>query len=194
MDTVIACKYDNGTLMAVETTVNRSIFKMKFNEDKTFKLGDRCLMVLAGDIADRAHFGSFIQRNIDFNRFKNNGRQSSVRSSAEFVRGELAKAIRESQKQVSPIIIGYDERKQAQLYWLDYLGTIAEVNHASQGYCSYFVSSILNHEWRNNLKLEEAVKLLERCANQVKGRIIIDQLNFDYWVVDKDGIRKLNKE
>ena len=191
MDTVFAVKYSTGAILAVETTINHSIFKLKKGADKTFQLDSHSLMSLSGDIADRAHFGSFIQRNVDFFRFKNGGKRSSVKRSSQFIRSELAKALRKGMKQVSPMIVGYDERKKAQLYWMDYLGTIAEVNYGSQGYAAYFATSILANAWRENMEQEEAMELIHKCINQLKGRMIISQESFDFWIADKDGIRKL---
>ena len=192
MDSIFAIKYDKGVIMACETTVNRSIFKLTKGHDKTQLLDSHCLMALAGDIADRDHFGSYIKRNVEFFKFKSNGQKSSVRRSAQFVRTELAKSIRKGMKQVSPLIIGYDERKQAQVYWLDYLGTLADVDYGVHGYSAYFLSSVLSSRWRTGMSQEDALNLAKDCIKAVKARIILDMEGFDIWVVDENGVRKLD--
>ena len=190
MDSLFAIKYDSGVLLAVETTMNRSIMKMAKLTNKTVLLDSHCLMALAGDIADRDHFGTYIKRNVEFFKFKSNGQKSSVHRSAQFVRTELAKSIRKSMKQVSPLVVGYDERKNAQIYWLDYLGTMANTDYGSHGYAAYFLSSVLASEWKQGMSQEDAFGLAKKCIKALKTRFIIDMEGFDIWVVDKDGARK----
>ena len=190
MDTIFAIKYDKGALMVCETTVNHSIFKLAKMNNKTQLLDSHCIMALAGDTADRDHFGSYIKRNVEFFKFKSNGQKSSVRRSAQFVRTELAKSIRKGMKQVSPLIVGYDERKQAQVYWLDYLGTLADVDYGVHGYAAYFLNSVLSSRWKRGMNQEEALELAKQCINTVKTRIILDMEGFDIWVVDEEGVKK----
>ena len=190
MDSVFAIKYQDGVVLAMETTINRSIMKMAKLTNKTIALDSHCLMALAGDIADRDHFGDFIKRNVEFYKFKSNGQKSSVRRSAQFVRTELAKSIRKSMKQVSPLVVGFDERKGAQVYWLDYLGTMAETDYAVHGYAAYFLSSVLASDWKHGLSQEDAFDLTKRCIKALKSRFIIHHEGFDIWVVDEQGVRK----
>jgi 20S proteasome subunit beta 4 len=46
---------------------------------------------------------------------------------------------------VNLLLGGYDiSTKSPNLYWMDYLGTLAEVPFAAQGYGSYFVLSLFD--------------------------------------------------
>ena len=191
MDSIFAIKYDKGVILAAETTINHSIYKLaKGFSGKVEQLDSHCLMAMAGDISDRDHFGSYIKRNVEFFKFKSNGQKSSVRRSAQFVRSELSKAIRKNMKQISPIVVGYDERKQAQVYWLDYLGTIGDVNFGVHGYSAYFLNSVLVSEWKVGMTQEDALGLARKCIDTVTKRFIINMEGFDIWVVDENGARK----
>ena len=192
MDSIFAIKYNGGVILASETTVNRSIFKLKKLSNKTLQLDSHSLMALAGDIADRDHFGSYIKRNVEFFKFKSNGQKSSVRRSAQFVRTELAKSLRKGMKQVSPLIVGYDDRKQAQIYWMDYLGTIADVNYGVHGYAAYFLSSVLASSWKNQMTQEEGLELARSCIKALRARLILDMEGFDIWIVDENGVAKMD--
>ena len=192
MDSIFAIKYEGGVILASETTVNRSIFKLKKLSNKTLQLDSHSLMALAGDIADRDHFGSYIKRNVEFFKFKSNGQKSSVRRSAQFVRTELAKSLRKGMKQVSPLIVGFDDRKKAQIYWMDYLGTIADVDYGVHGYAAYFLSSVLASNWRNQMSQEEGLELARTCIKTLKARLILDMEGFDIWIVDEKGVAKMD--
>mgnify|MGYP001803997936 CR=1 FL=1 len=189
MDSVFAIKFQDGVILASETTVNFSIFKLAKKYDKVQKLDSHSIMALAGDIADRDHFSSYIKRNVEFFKFKSNGQRSSVRRSAQFVRGELAKAIRKNMKQVSPLVVGFDERKGPQVYWLDYLGTLCDVKYGVHGYSAYFANSVLASGWKERMTQEEALQLARDCIKAIKTRFMIDLEGYDIWVVDKDGAR-----
>ena len=194
MDTAFAIKYNGGAILAVETTVSHSIMKLKQNHNKTFKLNSHTILSLSGDIADRDHFGNFVQRNIDYFRFKNNNRRGSVRRAAEFTRGQLAEAIRKSQKNVKPLVIGYDDRKGAQIYYIDEYGCFADVTHAAQGYCSYFLLGLMKNEYRPAMTEEEAGVVIQKCIAALKNRVLITPDHFDFYRADKNGLVKLNKD
>ena len=47
------------------------------------------------------------------------------------------------------LIGGYDDVEgRAMLYWMDYLGTLQQVNKGAQGYAGYFVNSVLDNHFK----------------------------------------------
>ena len=191
MDSLFAIKGKDFVLVVNETTVMHSIFKMKPNESKSYVLDNKILLSLAGDNADRDKFGMLIERNIQFLKFKNDT-ALTVEEVANFTRTKLAEFIRKSPYQVSSLITGYDERKGAQVYWLDYLGTLGDVNYGSHGYAAYFVYSILSNFWKPELKLDEAIDIAKHCIAELRTRFLMSQDHFVLKVIDKEGIRNIN--
>ena len=188
MDSLFAIKGKGFVLVAFESSVIHSIQKLKNQEDKSYVLDDKTLLAVAGEAADRDNFSSFIQRNVQFLKFKNNS-SLLVRETAEFVRTKLAEFIRKSPFQANTFVAGFDSVEGAQLYWLDYLGTLAEVNHGGHGYASYFVSSILANFWRPDLTEAQALDITSHCINELRTRFIVDQANFTIKIIDEKGIR-----
>jgi len=78
------------------------------------------------------------------------------------------------------------------LYWIDYLGTLAEVPFAAHGYGSYFALSLLDRYHNPEGSLEEGVEVLKRCIRQVQERLVISLPQFKARVVDKDGVRDVD--
>ena len=191
MDTVFAIKGKDFILVVNETTVLHSIFKMKPDESKSYLLDDRILLSLAGDNADRDKFGSLIERNIQFLKFKNNV-PLTVEEVANFTRTKLAESVRKSPFQVNSLICGFDEMKGAQIYWMDYLGTMGDVNYGSHGYAGYFVYSILSNFYRPDLKLDEAIDISKHCIAELRTRFLISQDHFVLKVIDRNGVRNIN--
>jgi len=89
MDSLFALKGKDFVIVASETTIMNSIFKLKQNEDKSYKLDDKILLSLSGQIADRINFGHFIARNVQFLKFRNN-KSLTVKEAAEYTRHEYA--------------------------------------------------------------------------------------------------------
>ena len=125
MDSLFALKGHDFVLVAGESTIMQSIFKLKSNFDKSIALDTNILLAMAGQHADREVFGPFIQRNIQYFKFKN-GIPLTIEETANFTRTKLAEGLRKQPYQVSSLVVGVD-KKGPQIFWLDYMGTMAEV-------------------------------------------------------------------
>ncbi len=74
------------------------------------------------------------------------------------MRTELAIALRKGPYQVNILMGGYDLQEQrAMLYWMDYLGTLQQVNKGAQGYAGYFANSVLDNHFKQDMTLEEGL-------------------------------------
>ena len=154
-------------------------------------MDDNILLSISGDIADRSNFGNFITRNIQFFKFKN-GKSLSVHEAAEFTRNQYAEALRKAPYQVNSLLSGFDSIEGAQLFWLDYLGTLQRVKYGAHGYAAYFVLSVMAEFYKPDLNLEEAKQIINHCVNELRTRFMIAQDHFVVKVIDQNGVRNLN--
>lgn len=124
MDAIFGICGKDWVIVASDTSVNRSIFTLKHNEDKIMQLNNFKLMAAAGEQTDRYQFTNYIQKNLQLQEFRT-GFEPSVEASAQYTRTELATFLRKSPYQVSILIAGYEPKEgAAKLYWMDYLGTL----------------------------------------------------------------------
>ena len=101
----------------------------------------------------------------------------------------MAKRLRQAPSLVNLIMTGYDETtKQTSLYFMDYLGTLADVPFAAHGYGSYFALSTLDRYHRSNMSKEEAEGLLLKCILEVQKRLVINLPSFSFYFVDENGV------
>ena len=138
-----------------------------------------------------AHY-RYISKNINLYELANDGTKLSTHAQANFARGELAAALRRGPYQVNLLLGGYDEKAGGSLYHLDYLGTLHKVKHGAQGYAQYFCSSIFDKDYTDDITEEEAVKIIEKCINELHTRFMLSQPNFMIKKVDKDGVKVLS--
>ena len=105
------------------------------------------------------------------------------------MRTELATALRRAPYQVNILMGGYDlQEKRAKLYWMDYLGTLQQVNKGAQGYAGYFVNSVLDNEFKHDMSLNEGIEAAKKCIVELRHRFMINQHDFLAKIVTKDGI------
>jgi 20S proteasome subunit beta 4 len=151
-------------IVAADTTAARSIVKMKHDEDKIKTLGPHLLMSYSGEpggrlllpiyfsrariyhpVGDTVQFAEYIERNLRLHqiRYHHPLRPSSA---ASWIRRQLADSLRSrSPYAVNLLVGGYDvASSEPHLYWIDYLGTMAHIPFAAQGYGSYFALSLLD--------------------------------------------------
>lgn len=148
-----------------------------------------------GEPGDRVQFSEFVAANVRLAALRG-GAPLSTRAVAQYVRGELATALRNRPYQTNLLVAGWDDAKLESgieggpsLYWLDYLATCHPMNVAGTGYGSYFVLAMLDALWRPDLTLDEAVALMERGIDEVVKRLVVAPPAYIIKVVDAAGVR-----
>ncbi|KIO33076.1 hypothetical protein M407DRAFT_65799 [Tulasnella calospora MUT 4182] len=179
-------------LVASDTNAARSIIKMKSDEDKTKILSPHLVMTYSGEPGDTVQFAEYVERNIRLQHIRNI-HELRPSSSAAWIRRSLADSLRSRHPySVNLLLGGYDAATDTpKLYWIDYLGTLAEVPFAAHGYGSYFALSLLDRYHNPEASLEEGVATLKRCISEVQKRLVVNLETFKVRVVDKDGVREI---
>jgi 20S proteasome alpha/beta subunit len=93
MDSVFGICGKEWVIVASDQAVNRSIFTLKHDEDKIMELSKHKILGAAGEQTDRFAFTNYIQKNLALQEFRT-GYELSVEASAQYMRTELAQALR----------------------------------------------------------------------------------------------------
>lgn len=127
MDSVFGICGKDFAIVCADQSVNRSIFTLKHDEDKIMQLSKFKIVGASGEQTDRFAFTNYIQKNLALQEYRT-GHELSVNASAQYMRTELAQALRRAPYQVNVLLAGYDHLDGvAKLYWMDYLGTLQQV-------------------------------------------------------------------
>ncbi|KAB8199985.1 cysteine proteinase [Aspergillus parasiticus] len=166
---------------------------LKAEDDKTRQLNKHSLMAFSGEAGDTVQFAEYIQANIQLYTMRNDT-ELGPNAVANFVRGELARSLRSrSPYTVNLLLAGVDGITQKpHLYWIDYLASLAPVPYAAHGYAQYYCLSTLDKHHNPDISLEEGLKLLEMCTDELKRRLPIDYKGVLVKVVTKDGVREVD--
>lgn len=197
-DTAIGIRCNDFVLLAAAGLNAFYYIKITDAEDKITELTSHQMVACIGENGPRVNFTEYIKCNLTLNRMRQHGRTGSCHSTANFMRNELASAIRsrEGAYQVNCLFAGYDEPASnmddgecgARLYYMDYLGTLQGVPYAAHGYGASFVTAILDHTWRPDLSEAEGLALMQKCIDEVQRRVVVNNAFFFVKAVTKRGI------
>lgn len=178
-------------LVAADSSVSSSIICMSEEYDRICEIDKRNVLAMSGETGDSLQLSEYIQGNVALYRFRNSV-ELSTEAMSHFVRSVMAEAIRKSPYEVNMLLAGHDGKPA--LFYLDYLGTLQKVPYAAQGYCGYFVMSIFDKNYKEDMSLEEGKVLMKKALDQIKQRFTIAPHGFIVKQVDAEGIKRITLE
>lgn len=212
MDSVFGFVGNGYVIVGADASAARSIVVFKHDHDKIMQLDDRKLLAAGGTQADNEAFCEYIQKNMKLYQL-NNDLQLTTHGAANFMRNELAVALRKGPYQTNLLLAGVDEgTNEASLYWMDYLAAMSKVNFGAHGYAAHFILSIFDREFPSPhaapgnrgsedpavaangttlLSEEEGIALARKLVHELHTRFLMNQPNFVLKIVDKNGCRVL---
>lgn len=193
METSLGVTFDDFVILAADRSECMSIIRFNEHGDKIHRLTSHIAMALTGEPGDTDQFSRFVQCNFELEKFRDDGWQVTLSRAYNWITWELATSIRSSSPySVFPLVGGYDHNeKQPKLYWIDYLGTGAEVTYGAHGYGDCFAIGFLDRHHRRNMTREQAIQLVKGALDVIQKRLIIGQNIFQMVIVDKDGVHDL---
>ncbi|CAI5759816.1 unnamed protein product [Candida verbasci] len=191
MDIILGIRVSDATLIATSKAATRSISILKDDDDKTRELNKHNLIAFTGESGDTTQFAEYVQANIQLYSMRENDIELSPKATASFIRNQLATSIRSRKPyQVNCLIGGYDTKTgKPSLNWIDYLGTQVELPYGAHGYAAFYTTSLLDKHYREKMSIDDGLKLMDMCIDELNKRMPIDFKGVYIKVVDKDGIR-----
>jgi len=158
-------------------------------------------------------FAEYIQANISLYSVRNN-HALSPSAIAAFTRNELAKSLRSRKPYNVNLLLGGVElpvstpahsgtlaaesvapesaataKPIPRLYWLDYLSALAPLPYAAHGYAQYYCLAILDKHHHPDIELEQGLKLLKLCTDELKRRMPVDFKGVTVKVITAEGVQ-----
>lgn len=193
METVLGVTFNDFVILAADRTENFGILRLSEDSSKIHKLTTHIAMAMTGEAGDTDQFSRFVQCNFELEKFRDDGWEVSLKRAFHWITWELAQDVRSNHPYgVFPLIGGYDlNEKRGKLYWIDYMGTGAEVTYGAHGYGESFAVGFLDRYHKPNSSKEEAVELVKGALDAIQTRLIVGQNRFQMVLVDKDGVHTL---
>ena len=185
--TTLGIVCNGGVILASERRVSYGYFVMSKMGKKVFRITDRVGAACAGLVGDMQVLIREAGAYLNMYSYEA-GRTPSVRSTAKLM-GYLLFRRRLFPYLTQTIIGGVDE-KGPSLYVLDPLGSVIEDKYASVGSGAEIAVGILESDYRENLKVEEAISLARTAVRSAVARDIGSGDGMDVLVITPDGSRE----
>lgn len=183
-------KCNDYVLLASDTVNLEGIIVVKVDDEKLQKLGTKLVMAVAGHKGDKTMFTQYVAKNLLLYKMRN-GYEMRPHEAAHFTRKSLIDFLKSKSCLVNLLIAGYDDKDGPQLFYMDYLAALADVNYAAHGYGALVSLPILDRYYQTDMSVSDGCRLLENCVQQVQKRLMINLSKFKIQVIDKDGVRDL---
>ena len=189
--TTIAIKCKDGVVLGSDTRVTAGFFIAHKSGKKIFKIKNHLAVTIAGVVADA-------QAIIDSLKFYANlyevnyGRPMNTRSAAKLLslilyQNRLYPLITEL------IVAGRDNNKYS-IFKLDPFGSLIEDNYAVSGSGSTIAVGIIESEYKENISIDEGIKLAVKALLSAMKRDIGSGDDFNIAIISDEGYKELDKE
>jgi len=190
MDSVFALKGKDFVVFVADSVCRSSIMALREEDDKVRETVRGQAMIVTGDPGDVTHFREFIHCNLRLLALRKEG-NLSVGAAANYIRSQLAKAIRENPYQVNLLYGGVNALTGTpSLYFIDYMGTLGEDRFAVQNYSMYFLLGALDKYWKPDMNKEEAMEVVKRCLTVLARRFLLQPTKFVVKFVYLDRVER----
>ncbi|KAL4906512.1 hypothetical protein BDW74DRAFT_150574 [Aspergillus multicolor] len=193
MENLLGITGKDFVILAASKAAMRGPTILKAEDDKTKQLNEHTLVAFCGEAGDTVQFAEYVQANVQLYTMRNDT-ELSPNAVANFVRGELARSLRSRNPYTVNLLLGGVDpiSQKPHLYWIDYLASLARVPYAAHGYAQYYCLSTLDKHHHPDITLDQGMKLLEMCTDELKRRLPIDYKGVLVKVITKDGVREVD--
>ncbi|KMV65555.1 proteasome subunit beta type-2 [Encephalitozoon cuniculi EcunIII-L] len=186
MDSSIGIKGRNFAIVAADTKISSSILVVKENHEKFQVIKDRIVMAMTGNQGDAFRTMLYVSESALYEEIQN-GIELSPSVLAHMIQNKVHESLRRRQLDMSSIVAGRGPEKY-DLWSVDKYGAISSVPFCASGYAAYFVYGILDREYSEDITIDAALSIMQKCVNLLKERLMINLEGFMVKIVTDDGI------
>ncbi|KAL7423833.1 Proteasome subunit beta type-4 [Cryptotrichosporon argae] len=179
-------------LLASDTSASRSIIQFKSDENKIKALGPHLAMAYGGEPGDTNNFAEYVERNLRLYTIRHD-QPLLPPSASSWIRRTLANSIRSRRPYaVKLLLAGFDvTTMRPHLYWLDELGTRAEVPYAAHGMGMHVALSTMDKWCTPGINKVEGLEVLRKCIDEAQTRLTV-KFAFNAILIDVNGIHTVD--
>lgn len=195
--TTLALMCKDGIVMAADKRATSGYLISYKKFEKIMFITDNIAVTVAGTVSDVQLLAKYIKAELRLKKIRT-GKENTVKEASNLLATLVYSNIRKMSMipGISHFLIGGKDQFGFHIYDLSPDGSIVEVDdYISSGSGSVMVFGVLETLYKNNLSVEEGMKLAVKCINAAIQRDIATGNGIDIVTVTKDGVKKvLTKE
>ncbi|MGC9208415.1 MAG: proteasome subunit beta [Nitrososphaeria archaeon] len=181
----------DAVILATDARVTSGYFVANTVGRKLYKIDDHVAMTIAGTVADAQNVIDILKYHARMYRIER-GRPIPVSALARLA-ANVFFYNRLYPLQVESLIGGYDLEGPS-LYMVDLFGSLSKEAVAATGSGSPVALGVLEDSYRENMSVEEGIKLAALAITSAMRRDIATGNDFNIGIIDAKGYRELSKE
>jgi len=182
----IVCK--DGVVLAADRRASLGNIIYARNVTKIHKIDEHLAIAGAGDVGDILNLVRLLRAEAKL-YYSQSGKRMSVKALATLL-ANIMNGAKYFPYLAWFLVGGYDEKLK--LYSVDMVGGITEDKYATAGSGMEFAYSILDSEYKDNLTLEEGIKLAVKAINTAIKRDVFSGDGILVVTITKEGYKELS--
>ncbi|HXG74502.1 MAG TPA: archaeal proteasome endopeptidase complex subunit beta [Candidatus Nitrosotenuis sp.] len=189
--TTVGIKVSDGVVLCADMRASAGYFIANNNTMKIQKIANHAGMTMAGGVADAQNITDVLRYHANIHKVQKN-ENIPIRSLARLC--SLLFHQNRGYPFIADILIGGYDKDGPALVNIDMFGSVEEKKYVTTGSGSPVAYGVLEDEYRENLKVEEAKVIALRAVKAAIVRNIGTGDGINVAIIDKDGFRLLTKE
>ena len=185
--TTLGVVCSDGVILASEKRVSYGHMVISRVGKKVFKITDHIGAACAGLVSDMQILVREVEAYANLFRLEVK-RPIPVRSAAKLMSNLLFN--RRLIPLITQTIVGGVDDEGASIYALDLLGSVIPDKYAAVGSGAEIAMGVLEAEYREDMTVEEAKKIVTRAVKSAVSRDVMSGDGIDFLIITKDGIRE----
>ncbi len=185
----VVCK--DGIVLATDTRATMGYFIAHKKAKKVYQIDEHIAMTIAGGVADAQTVVEMLKMNSKLYKYSH-GKPMPIKAAARLV-GNILFHNRFIPLLLQAIIGGMDE-SGAHIFALDPLGSVTEEKCFSTGSGSPIAYGILEAEYKEGMKTDDALPVVLRAVRSAMKRDSASGDSFDVALINTKGYRELTEE
>merc|ERR1711953_3181 len=186
MDNLIGIRTKNFTLIASDMGVNRSVLQYKSDEDKFSNINNQVVFGHCGNFSKGCDLRVLITENFEYFALSDLVPVNSFTVS-NYIQNLVHYYLRRNPHETALMVMDVNN----ELYAIDQYGARFQSNYICLGVSSYFLYGLLDNEYNENMSLDQAVQLLQKCIDCLKERVVYNYPKFKVKIFDKGELKSL---
>ena len=189
--TTVGIKASDGVVMCADMRASAGYFIANNNTMKIQKIYDHAGLTLAGGVADAQNLTDILRYHANVHAVQKN-ENITIKSLARLC--SLVFHQNRGYPFIADILLGGYDRDGPALFNVDMFGSVEEKSYVTTGSGSPVAYGLLEDEYRDDLKIEDAKVVALRAVKAAIVRNIGTGDGINLATIDKNGFRLLSKE
>jgi proteasome beta subunit len=182
--TTVGLKVKDGVCLATDNRATMGYLIADKHAKKLHKITDYMYLTIAGGVADAQYLIGLLRAEIEIYTLKNGFMK--ITQAAKLLQNILYN--NKGEYEVGLILGGYTELDGPKIYDIEGYGSMLDENYTSSGSGSLYAYGVLETEWREDLSVEEGMKICMRAVRSAIIRDVFSGNGIDIVAISKSGV------